>query len=358
MRRSLRVLHRWVGLLLVLPLLVQSMTGFVLAVTPVWEALRPIPAVSQGAAQPASAILAAAATPGLVVARYHPGAPAVVDLSMPGGRFPQRQVMVDPVSLTVLGSRPSSRFYRFVHDLHADLLVPASLGRSIVGWFGLGLLVMGLSGLVLWWPAPGRWRAAVTVTGAARGARLQRELHGAAGFYACAMLVVMSLSGMTLAFPQTIRAALHLPAVRLPRGGDVPLDIDAVIARAQQAVPGATLTELRLPNAPGRPVMLWLHADGTLAGAPPIIAMIDPAGRRVVSLQDPRTEPTGAALLAWLRVMHFGEAFGPVWRAAVSLTAILLALLTTTGATLWLLRRRNRNRVARQRDAALQGARP
>jgi uncharacterized iron-regulated membrane protein len=357
MRRSLRVLHRWAGLVLVLPLLVQGMTGFVLAVTPVWEALRTSPAVSQGVAQPASAILAAAATPGLVVVRFHPGAPAVVDLAAPGGRLPQRQVMVDPVSLAVLGTRTPSHFYRFMHSLHETLLLPP-LGRSIVGWFAAGLLLMGLSGLVLWWPAPGRWRAAFTVAGRARGARLQRELHGAAGFYACVMLVVMSISGMTLAFPQTIRAALHFPAPRLPRGDNAPFDIDAVIARAQQAAPGASLVELRLPNAPGRPVMLSLHADGTLAGAPPIIAMIDPAGRFVLSLEDPRTESTGAAVLAWLRAIHFGQAFGPAWRAAVVLTGILLPLLTVTGATLWFLRQRNRNRLAQQRNAALQGAQP
>jgi uncharacterized iron-regulated membrane protein len=362
MRRTLRVVHRWAGLLLMLPLLVQGSTGFILAVTPALEAMRSIPAVTHGDARPASAILAAASLPGMVPVRYQPpatpDAPATVGLAAPGQRMAQLEVLIDPVSLTKLGTRRPNGFYRWVHSLHEMLLLPVPLGRSIVGWFGIGLLLMGLSGLVLWWPSPGRWRAAFAVSGAARGARLQRELHGAAGIWACAVLVVMSLSGITIAFPQTVRAALGIPAGEGGQGGSgrAPLDMDAVIARAQEAAPDAVVTDVRLPNPAGRPVQVRMHATDSLDGAPPIMAMVDSAGRRVISVQDPRTGSSGAAVLAWLRAIHFGEAFGPLWRAAVCVGGVLLPLLAVTGAALWVLRRRIRNRVALQRRAALEVA--
>ncbi len=361
MRRTLQVAHRWVGLVLALPLLLQAATGCILAITPAWTALHPLPPVSAGAPQPASAILAAAAEPGMVPARYHPptpGRPALVELAAVGQRFPQREVLIDPASLAVLGSQPSSHFYRVVHSLHENLLYPP-VGRSIVGCWGIGLLLMALSGLVLWWPAPGRWRAALTVSQGVRGARLQRELHGAAGFYVSLMLLVMSLSGITLCFPQTVRAVLHVPGLHIPRGGHgAALDIDAVVARAQQAAPATTLTALRLPTGAGGPVMALLHATDAPEGTALVVAMIDPAGSRVLSVQDPRTAPVGVAVLGWLRALHFGEAFGPAWRAVVLSTGVLLSLLTITGALLWFLRRRNRNRIAAQRRAALQGAQP
>ena len=363
MTRTLRTIHRWLGLLLMAPLLIQGITGTILAAAPAIEALRSVPVVARGEARPASAILAAAASPGMVPVHYQPpagpGAPASVGLAAPGQRMAQIEVLVDPVSLATLGTRHASAVYLWVRALHEGLLLPAPLGRSVVGWFGLGLLVLALSGLVLWWPSPGRWRAAFAVSGAARGARLQRELHGAAGIWACAMLVVMSLSGVAMAFPQTVRAALGVPGGGGGAGGFAgPLDIDAVIARVQAAAPGAVVTDLRLPGAPGRPVVVRLRAKDGLAGAPPLFAMVDPAGRRVLSLQDPRAGPAAGAMLAWLRAMHFGEAFGPLWRLAVCVTGCLLPLLAVTGITLWLLRRRIRHRVAVQRHAALQAAAP
>ena len=366
-RRVLRLLHRWLGLALLLPMLLQGISGTILAMTPIWTAWQVPSHVTPGASRPANEIIAAASatSPGLVVSRYHPAngpGPAIVELSAPGQRFASAQVTVDPVSLTVLGTRQPSAAYRWVHLLHEHLLMPEFGGRTLIGFFGLGLLVLGLSGIVLWWPSVGRWQAAVTVSRRASGARLQRELHGAAGFWFSIMLVVMSLSGMSMAFPQTARALFALPGGP-PRGGSergtanaAPLDVDAVLARLAQSVPGAIATDLRIPNQAGRPVMVRLERAGALEGTPPLMATIDPAGRRLITVQDPQAQGVAALTLGWLRALHQGDAFGTPWRLLVALSGVVLPLMAVTGGTLWWLKRRNRLRLSAQRQAAQRRA--
>ena len=359
--KTLRVIHRWLGLVLLLPMLSQGVTGCILAVTPLWARLASEPAVGAGPSRSASAILAAAAQPGLAAVLYRPalpGHPALVELAAPGHRGADVQVVIDPASLAVLGLRHPSVLYRWVRSLHENLLLPGLAGRSIVGGFGVGLLVLGLSGLVLWWPAalaPNRWRRAVTVTPTAKGARFQRELHAATGFWVSAMLVVMSVSGIPLGFPQTIRSLLGVPNP-FPRhmDGAAALDIDAVLQRAQAAAPGAVVTEMRLPAGPERPVSLWLQRPDALPGTPPTMLVMDPAGRTVIAVQGPGTEPAAALALGWLRALHYGEAFGAGWRVLVALCGAALPLLAVSGATLWVLKRRNRLRLANRRRAALQ----
>ena len=377
-RRFLVLAHRWVGLVLVLPTLCQAITGCFLVLTPVWEDLRPVPAITDGQAHTASEILAAVAVPGLIPVRYQPPGehtPAVVELGAPGQRGAQRQLLIDPVSLAVLQTRHPSAVYRWVHSLHENLLIPAYAGRTIVGWFGMGLLLLALSGVVLWWPLtlrPGRWRAAMTVTKGARGARLQREVHGAVGFWVSVLLVIMSVTGMAQAFPQTLRSALGLssPFQNARPGGQRPeaggregrgrqaetLDVDAVIAKATDAVPNGRLIDLRLSTQLGANVFAQLERAGSVEGAPAIRVMLDPAGQRVMSVQDPKAGPFGEWLVGWMRAVHFGEAFGWPWRGLVFLTSVALPTLAVTGVTLWLLKRANRRRVQARKQAAMQAA--
>ena len=374
MRAALRVAHRWLGLLLVLPMLWQGVTGCFLVVTPIWESIRPEPAISAGPSRPASAILSAAiaAKPDMAVVRYQPahhGRAVAVDLVPPGQRFPAVEVLVDPASLAVVGTRYPSATYRWIHSLHENLLLPQFAGRVVVGWFGVGLFMLGVSGLVIWWPTvltPDRWRRAMTVSGTAKGARFQRELHGAFGFWFSAMMVLISLSGVSLAWQQTIRemVAGSPPARDVGSSGgragrcgeqQAALDVDAVLQRANMAVFGATVTDIRLSNSSGRPVSVRMEITDALPGTPQAMVTVDPAGRRVLSVQDPRNAPIGLLTMGWLRSLHFGEAFGLPWRLLELVTGIVLPPMAVTGANLWLLKRRTRHRLAGQRRAAIEG---
>ena len=352
MWNAARKLHRWLGIALALPLIAQAVTGCIIAFD---EPGMAGTTQASGARQKVSAIVAAAhaTAPDLLPSHYRTGplpqSLARVDLAAPAQRDPELRLTIDPVTLAVVSVEQATQQYRrLARDLHENLLIPLLAGRSIVGWIGVGLLVLAITGVPLWWLRP---RLDLARGGKASNIWFLRELHAGVGIWLVAMLAVETVSGISLAFPRTIRSLLGIdarPVLNASADGGT-LDIDAVVEQATTTVRGAQLTDLLLPRAPGRPAIAVMRIEAGWDGAPPAIAAISPSGRRVLSLQDPREQPA-VALLGWLRALHTGAAFGLPWRAAVILLGLLLPLLPITGLLMWL-RRHRRGRIGRTRPS-------
>src|ERR1700742_412366 len=149
---TLRLLHRYLGLLLALPMLVQASTGiFRLLRPPCDELTRPQAPVTDVPPAPLSAVVQAARDripANLVPVRYQSDGTgtATVDFAEPTQRFPNLRVYIDPVSLTILGQAASpDATYRWLHQVHETFLLPGPYGRSVVGWCGIGLLILALT---------------------------------------------------------------------------------------------------------------------------------------------------------------------------------------------------------------------
>jgi uncharacterized iron-regulated membrane protein len=56
--------------------------------------------------------------------------------------------------------------FGFLHVFHENLTIPEYSGRQIVGWAGVGMLILSLTGIWLWWP-----RGAIFCAACAGGAR-------------------------------------------------------------------------------------------------------------------------------------------------------------------------------------------
>ncbi|MGH7032403.1 MAG: PepSY-associated TM helix domain-containing protein [Stellaceae bacterium] len=362
----LRRLHLCLGAFLAVPLVTIGLTGSVLVFESELRAwMEPVPkATGAGPAHKLAEIIAAAheAAPGLVPTLVAPsqaaGGPASVRLAEPARRPGPGgiTVFVDPATLAILGAeRPGDTLLRQIFLLHANLLRQDRSGRDIVGWFGVAMCALGLSGLVLWWPAQRQWRGAFTMRQGTRGAPLLRQIHGATGIWSLAVFLVVSFSGVWLAFPQSfngvaaswfglrdVRPGLGVGLAK-PQPGIAPLDADGAAALAEASVPGARLRSLNLPmraDQPFRAVMRRAHS----AGALPIIALVDPWQRRVVGLRDPSAYSPAERLVASMHAIHDGSAFGWAWRALVFLSGLLPAIFATSGIWMWVLKSRSRRR--------------
>ena len=78
----------------------------------------------------------------------------------------------------------------------------------MIGWFGVVMLLLGLSGIVLWWPKRGAWKFAFGVRKRAKGYLFHRDLHGAVGIWLWLVFIIVSFSGVVIAFPDTAKALI------------------------------------------------------------------------------------------------------------------------------------------------------
>ncbi|MFO1084871.1 MAG: PepSY-associated TM helix domain-containing protein [Reyranellaceae bacterium] len=403
-RYWLQQIHLWVGLILLLPLVMMGITGAVLVyahdiehllgqgephATTVGEWRSPVELIE--------AARAASREPGRVpIAIRWPievGEPAAVRLSRPGmagerpqfrggdrpaqgqqgqqgqqqggvaqGRVPVQspfagslQIIIDPVSLQILETQQAmTGWVRFFHDLHGHLFIAGGLGRELVGWLGVALLLLGCSGLYLWWPRPGQWKAAFMVRRKAKGIRLNRELHGAVGIWSLMLFMVVNFTGVYLAFPQQIsavvnsvwpgrdmRAAMFQARVE-PIRGATPIGLGEALVLAQERVPDGRFLNAFLATRPDQAVRIGLIRPGHEEGAPIITVIVDPWRKSVVDVFDPRTMSTGESIIAWQRALHYGVGLGGTYRFLVFVSGVVIPIFAVTGFLMWWLKRRNR----------------
>jgi uncharacterized iron-regulated membrane protein len=240
---------------------------------------------------------------------------------------------------------------RTVLQFHGSLLLRDYGGRSIVGWFGVVMLMFGFTGLVLWWPRPGRWRQALSIRRTHNPRIFLRDLHSVAGIWSAIVLMLISFSGIYLAFPLTLNAVmntlfatrdLRAPPVQkiTPMDGAVPFDPDAILKQARDAVPESRLVSLSLPQKPDQPYRVTLRRRDEADGTPPVNVFIDPWKQTILEIRDPRHYSIAETIIAWQHAIHAGEAFGWIWRLLVFIGGLMPALFAYTGVSMWMMKRK------------------
>jgi uncharacterized iron-regulated membrane protein len=111
-------------------------------------------------------------------------------------------------SLIVYRNELSGRlFVERLVNLHENWLV-GSTGHWINGIGAIGLILLCLTGMVIWWPGAKHWRRSLTVDWSAHFPRINWDLHSAFGFWLFGFVAVWGISGMYLSFPQPFNALL------------------------------------------------------------------------------------------------------------------------------------------------------
>lgn len=366
LRRAVRRVHLWLGLGLGGLFVLLGLTGSLLVSYPQIDALLHPELRAEGGGAPdwdrALATVREAypdkqggwrfevtGRPGAIPARYynpperagHAFRPMMVWLSPEGDRVLRRDYWGE-YAVT------------FIYDLHYRLLLGEGGGR-LVGWAGLGLLALLLSGIWAWWPrgmTRASWAKSLRLKRRAHPQRTLRDWHKLAGLGGAVFLVILTLTGTMLALPQESDRVLGAAGLvvdqqphvhpeqdgRALHGNIAPSQAVAIVAAA---LPGARLAWIETPPAAGGTWRLRMQVPGDPGYRfPHSYVWVDGASGTVLAVQDARRAGAGSVVNSWLHPLHDGSAGGLAGRVLAALAGLVPLVLFVTGWLRWRARRR------------------
>lgn len=345
--------HLWAGLPLALYVLVIGLSGSVLVFEPELEALEypqyfTIPDAGPTLADPAVVLRnVQRAYPGFRVSSVNWPTPQRRSfVSYPSKDGDSRTVFAHPVSGEVLGELPDSGFVRWMWNLHVYLL-SGRIGLNVSGVLAGCLIAMGLTGLVLWWPGLVRWTRALAVDFGRGWKRVTWELHGAVGVWTLLVLMLWSITGIYLAFPQGVRALItrvsplsaRARSVSDPslRESSAPPEPRVLVERALAAVPGSQ--PARYTVAAGDRGSIVVVVDRAVVGDSVISGEtwvhFDRYDGRLLDIRPQIGENPGDFLLAWMFPLHAGWFGGTGLKILWALLGLSFPTLAVTGTIMW-----------------------
>ena len=152
------------------------------------------------------------------------------------------QTFVDPYTGKILGSRVWERsLIGFMYAVHHNLLAGLT-GQIVVGVAGLGLLLMTISGIILWTG----WRKLAIgfkIRWNAPSALLNYDLHNVGGIFSATLLLIIATTGVAI-------VALHLlpllaPSVEAKVASQQPtVALSKLVITANAAMPEGKITTI------------------------------------------------------------------------------------------------------------------
>ena len=284
----------------------------------------------------------------------------------------RKQLSVDPYTGNVNGWTESPAFFGTVRKLHRWLLDPPpskgekSVGKAIVGVSTLALVLILVSGLILWIPRSRKALRNRLKVSYSDGRRFWHDCHVSLGFYATLLLLVMALTGLTWSFgwyrtaayalfggtPQ-IAVAQEFPARKTDSGSrqsrersgerNTGREHDGTQAETEArpfdyAVWDAVLGQLTTHCTAYKTITLTrTEAQVARQSAMRRIdrATFDPRSGRLAEIARYEDTPRQQRLRGWFYAFHTGT-WGGIWtKILYFLAALVGASLPLTGYWLW-----------------------
>jgi uncharacterized iron-regulated membrane protein len=233
-----------------------------------------------------------------------------------------------------------------VYDFHVDLLLGLAHGVQWNGVGAAGLLLLAVTGVLLWWRGLRSWWRGLTVSLRHNWRRLNYDLHHAIGIWTLLLVSLWAISGVYFAwdgpFARVVGAVSPLagmqpPVPRVAPAAHTHASLQQVLDTAQAASPHGRLSTLIGPSlVPGEDVYAYMNLRTPEDFAHADIVRLDANTGAILSVWHYGANHSAGDWFLWaLEPLHFGTLWGPWVRALWCLCGLALAALSVSGVLMY-----------------------
>ncbi|MGA0558509.1 PepSY-associated TM helix domain-containing protein [Larkinella sp. VNQ87] len=245
--------------------------------------------------------------------------------------------------------------------LHQNLLLRYEIGRYIVGFSTLFVILLALTGIVLWFPKnKAALKQRFSIKWKAKWRRVNYDIHNVGGLYTHLLILFLAITGLVWTFrwwtdgiyrilgndPKTVfqQNEHPQPALTNPRTA---FPMDAALRQCQRQRPTWTEASLTFekPEDAGKAgeIAVFLRFNGTAWDASDNYYYNRQTGAPIHQVRHEQ-KTLGATWRNSNYAMHVGSIYGWPTKVLASFAALFLASLPITGFLIWWGRRKKRPR--------------
>jgi uncharacterized iron-regulated membrane protein len=351
LRRAFFQIHLWAGVLLSLYIVMIALTGSILVFrTELTRALLPKTLTPYSAEHVASIAT--------VLGRFktaYPGA-TLENIQLPSPQMPAFllfatdshqhafTLLADPVTAN-LRLQPRTWIY-WTYELHVNLLLGEAHGVQVNGIGALCLLLLTITGLVLWWPGVKIWTRGLRIVLRHSWRRINYDAHNAIGFWTLLIVFWWAFSGIYFAWYRQVESSIALisplqgmlspVAPSPPAPTPARVSLERLLQSIHDASPNGRLFSLSDPLLSGTSVyaLVDLREPGDFSHRD--IITLSTTDARVLTIWHYGQNRTAGDWILWaMHPLHFGTLSGMFIKILWAFCGLALAVLAITGLLMY-----------------------
>jgi uncharacterized iron-regulated membrane protein len=266
--------------------------------------------------------------------------------SYPSKKQNKFQAFINPYTAQVIEIYDyKNSFFSTVLSVHRRLLA-GDTGKMITGISAILFLVILVTGLYLWWPGKKKKiKNLLTVRWGAKWKRLNHDVHVVIGFYAALFLFVIAFTGLSFSFKWFNKGMYWItnspPGKTAPAAVVTPsathfCTLDTVYENIRKRFPSYEYCLIKFPTIEKGFYTTTILPKKAVHDMASHLIFSDPVSGKTLEVRKYEDRSPGHKMQSWMLPLHTGTSGGMAGRTIALLACIAGCTFPVTGTIMWL----------------------